>query len=72
VLPGQMPQLHNMPAGCAFHPRCAHAAGQCHAVRPVLRTLAPGERVACHIYDPDHVPPPRSDDPAALAMVARG
>jgi oligopeptide/dipeptide ABC transporter ATP-binding protein len=72
VLPGQMPQLHNMPTGCPFHPRCAHAAGTCLEHRPVLREVAPGERVACHIYDPGVTPPPRPDDAEARAMEAVG
>ena len=71
ILPGQMPQLHNMPSGCPFHPRCAHAADHCLSHRPALRTLAPTERVACHIYDPDVTPPPRPDDEEAVAMKAR-
>jgi oligopeptide/dipeptide ABC transporter ATP-binding protein len=72
VLPGQMPQLHNMPSGCAFHPRCEHAADACVTFRPDLLTLAPRVRVACHIYDPAVKPPPRVEDRAALAMEARG
>ncbi|MDQ3541675.1 MAG: ABC transporter ATP-binding protein [Chloroflexota bacterium] len=72
VLPGQMPQLHNMPSGCPFHPRCVHAADPCVRVPPALQTLAPGERVACHIYDPAVTPPPRPDDVTAQAMEAGG
>ena len=72
VLPGQMPQLHNMPSGCPFHPRCVHAADPCVTIAPPLRTMAPGERVACHIYDPGVTPPPRAEDAAAQAMEARG
>jgi oligopeptide/dipeptide ABC transporter ATP-binding protein len=70
ILPGQMPQLHNMPSGCPFHPRCPHAFAHCLAAPPVLREIAPGERVACHLYDPAVAPPPRPDEPAALTMEA--
>jgi oligopeptide transport system ATP-binding protein len=72
ILPGQMPQLHNMPSGCPFHPRCVHAADSCVTVPPKLQAIGPRERVACHIYDPAITPPPRPDDHAGKAMEARG
>lgn len=71
VLPGQMPQLHNMPSGCPFHPRCVHSADSCLNLPPVLREMTPSGRVACHIYDPAVSPPPRPDDYAAITMEAR-
>lgn len=72
VLPGQMPQLHNMPSGCPFHPRCVHAADTCLNIPPVLREMTPSGRVACHIYDPAVTPPPNPADNSALTMEARG
>lgn len=46
VLPGDPPSPINPPAGCAFHPRCPHAAEKCRAAVPALR---PDDRreVAC-------------------------
>ena len=37
-----------IPAGCAFHPRCAYATDICREVAPLL-ALAGGHRVACHV-----------------------
>jgi ABC-type dipeptide/oligopeptide/nickel transport system ATPase component len=34
--------------GCAFAARCPHALPRCLADTPVLRTLGPDRRVACH------------------------
>ncbi|MET8747590.1 ABC transporter ATP-binding protein [Streptomyces sp. NPDC004728] len=46
VIPGQPVAAFEAPAGCAFQPRCAHAAPQCRAARPELREIS-GSRVAC-------------------------
>jgi peptide/nickel transport system ATP-binding protein len=48
-VPGRAPGLHERPAGCAFHPRCAHARPE-HARRePGLASTGadPSHRVAC-------------------------
>ena len=39
AVPGSPPNLANLPAGCSFAPRCAHATAQCHREVPptVLR-----------------------------------
>jgi oligopeptide/dipeptide ABC transporter ATP-binding protein len=34
AIPGQPPNLARLPAGCAFHPRCAEAMPQCQAQAP--------------------------------------
>ncbi len=44
---GEVSSLLNPPAGCVFHPRCAHAADVCRQERPLPRELD-GGRVACH------------------------
>ncbi|MCL2780552.1 MAG: ABC transporter ATP-binding protein [Actinomycetia bacterium] len=50
---GQPPSLINVPAGCAFHPRCDHAArvggNACATVQPGLIGPGGGHRVRCHI-----------------------
>jgi oligopeptide/dipeptide ABC transporter ATP-binding protein len=38
------------PAGCKFHPRCAHAMDVCKQEAPVLREIAPGHYAACHLH----------------------
>ena len=35
-IPGAMPDLDNIPEGCAFHPRCGSAFGKCREQRPEL------------------------------------
>jgi len=53
VLAGEPPSAVHPPAGCPFHPRCAHPGKDetCRAARPELRELEPGHRVACHKAD---------------------
>jgi oligopeptide transport system ATP-binding protein len=47
AIAGTVPGAHDMPAGCAFAPRCAHALDRCHRERPALETQWPGRDVAC-------------------------
>jgi peptide/nickel transport system ATP-binding protein len=48
---GAMPRLSEIPAGCTFHPRCAHAFARCRAERPEL--IAGGaSAAACWLYAP--------------------
>jgi oligopeptide/dipeptide ABC transporter ATP-binding protein len=50
VLSGEVPSPLAPPPGCHFHPRCPFAMEQCARVDPVLKTVATGHRVACHLY----------------------
>ena len=45
---GQPPSLVRLPSGCAFHPRCAHAAEQCRIEAPQLRLMHADHAAACH------------------------
>ena len=47
---GSMPQLKNIPAGCAFNPRCPHAFARCFVEKPDLIPVD-HSRVACYLYD---------------------
>ena len=48
AIPGQPPNLAELPAGCAFAPRCPLVHQRC-SVRPDLRMRPPAARsVACH------------------------
>jgi peptide/nickel transport system ATP-binding protein len=46
-LRGEVANPANRPSGCAFHPRCPHAAGICRSVDPPPAEIA-GHMVACH------------------------
>jgi peptide/nickel transport system ATP-binding protein len=45
-IPGSMPRLTAIPAGCAFHPRCPHAFARCRTERPE-RMPAGASEAAC-------------------------
>jgi oligopeptide transport system ATP-binding protein len=49
VIPGQPPDLENLPAGCAFASRCTHAIDDCRVAGPRLETVGPGHARACHL-----------------------
>ena len=46
---GSVPILINPASGCRFAPRCRHAFSLCTEQEPVLREIAPGHRMACHL-----------------------
>ena len=48
---GTMPRLHEIPVGCAFHPRCPHASDRCRENRPALRMVDDQAAVACLLFD---------------------
>jgi peptide/nickel transport system ATP-binding protein len=46
-IPGTVPPLWALPAGCAFAPRCPLATDRCRADRPPLEEHRPGHLAAC-------------------------
>jgi peptide/nickel transport system ATP-binding protein len=46
TIPGRVPELHEMPAGCAFAERCPLADDACRAAPPADVAVAPGRRRA--------------------------
>jgi peptide/nickel transport system ATP-binding protein len=63
-IPGAMPRLDAIPAGCAFNPRCDFAFSRCSAERP--RTWPAGSSAAaCFLHDPAAAPP------AGIVQLAR-
>ncbi len=46
-IPGEVPDLINLPPGCNFGPRCDLADERCREVEPELVEVSPGHRVAC-------------------------
>ena len=46
-IPGQPPDLSALPAGCAFHPRCARAVEHCRVEEPYQQSLNGDGSVRC-------------------------
>lgn len=44
---GEIPDLTDLPEGCAFHPRCKWAVDQCRIEQPELEVTEPGRQVSC-------------------------
>lgn len=54
TIPGRPPTLAEIPPGCPFAARCAHADDRCRAEMPPLADLHPGWRVACWHPQSEH------------------
>jgi oligopeptide/dipeptide ABC transporter ATP-binding protein len=50
MLPGEVASPLNPPPGCHFHPRCPFAMPVCKEVEPEFKEIAPGHKVACHLF----------------------
>jgi len=46
-IPGMVPALSSLPAGCAFAPRCSFAQDRCHTEYPPYEEKEPGRWAAC-------------------------
>jgi len=54
ILQGEIPSPINPPSGCRFRTRCPHVMDICSEIRPTLKPLPDGRRVACHLFhEPD-------------------
>ncbi len=53
AIPGQPPDLANLPPGCAFQPRCAHSRdrARCLEERPALQRVDDQQQSACHFFE---------------------
>ena len=49
LLKGELPNPMDVPAGCAFSPRCPFAAACCSEEKPKLKMYAEGHFAACHL-----------------------
>lgn len=49
AIPGQPPNLQNLPEGCKFQERCIHAFEPCLSEDPPLTPFAEGRARACHL-----------------------
>ena len=50
VIPGTVPDVHNLPVGCKFVTRCPYRFEPCPDIEPPLIEEAPGHWVRCHLY----------------------
>jgi oligopeptide transport system ATP-binding protein len=54
-IPGDPPDLSQVPSGCPFHPRCTYAVEECHKEVPVL-SRASRQHLARCIFVPERFP----------------
>jgi oligopeptide/dipeptide ABC transporter ATP-binding protein len=50
AIPGTVPALGGLGAGCAFEPRCGERFEPCPVKPPQITTLAPGHDVRCYLH----------------------
>ncbi len=58
AIPGNVPDLLNLPTGCRFHPRCTYAEKVCAEQVPAVRTMEQDRKVACHRAEQLHLKSP--------------
>jgi oligopeptide/dipeptide ABC transporter ATP-binding protein len=49
-IPGNAPNLLDIPSGCPFHPRCNKVMEICSQTEPVMVNIKGVHQVACHLY----------------------
>jgi peptide/nickel transport system ATP-binding protein len=54
TIPGDLPDLNDIPVGCIFAARCDNATARCEKDAPADWEVAVGHGVRCHLLDPDH------------------
>ena len=52
TIPGSVPSILDLPAGCKFVTRCSERIERCALVEPELIESAPGHWVRCHLVNP--------------------
>ncbi len=50
VIPGDIPDLSELPSGCNFHPRCNYKEDKCSRKKPPLFDTDSGGKSACFFY----------------------
>jgi peptide/nickel transport system ATP-binding protein len=50
TIPGSVPKLYKLPAGCRFSPRCPRVMEVCRKEEPPMFEKAPSTRVRCWLY----------------------
>jgi peptide/nickel transport system ATP-binding protein len=46
-IPGQPPDLADLPNGCSFHPRCQHTIDRCRSQEPAEQSIGNGGTARC-------------------------
>ncbi len=69
TIPGQVPPLSAMPAGCRFAERCPQAMQVCRSTSPDWRELSPNHRVRCHWQGEVAQATPVAATPAEAAVI---
>jgi peptide/nickel transport system ATP-binding protein len=54
AIPGSVPDIHRLPAGCKFSTRCEERFEPCAGLEPPLVEIEPGHWVRCHLHDDCH------------------
>jgi oligopeptide/dipeptide ABC transporter ATP-binding protein len=52
AIPGQPPDLSELPRGCAFHPRCPHVFERCRVEAPPETITGTDHLARCWLLDP--------------------
>jgi oligopeptide/dipeptide ABC transporter ATP-binding protein len=52
AIPGSVPGILDLPAGCKFVTRCSERIEKCATVEPELMETTPGHWVRCHLVNP--------------------
>lgn len=53
TIPGNPPNLLNLPIGCPFSERCQYVMDVCHTLPPPIEEIAPGRLRACYWQNPN-------------------
>ena len=52
AIPGNVPSILDLPAGCKFVTRCTERFERCAQIEPELIEISPGHWVRCHLVNP--------------------
>ncbi len=56
TIPGVVPNLLRLPAGCSFSLRCGQCGEKCREKMPGLKEIEPGHRVRCFLAEKEALP----------------
>ncbi len=49
-IPGNPPDIRNLPTGCPFHERCPKATDKCKTTKPLFEEIEDNHFIACYLY----------------------